>query len=391
MAGSFLLMSRYLGAVRLGEFTACFSSVGLTSILFNWGLDTWLLRSGAADRKRLGSHLGDAFSIKVGLGSVWLIGVSFLLPRLWPHLFPLRLVLVSAIAVWLEGSFNLLLVVYKALLRNTTSAMLLIVSRGGILLFTLLLIARQIQEPIAYAWVRLGVQAVLVLGAAVFLPMLPRLGTWRDRWQTWRGAGPYAISDMFTAVYVQADTTIAAIVLGQEAVGVYAPAASMINALFVIPSALFFVAVPVLTRILREKRADFDRGLLITVIGFAVVGAMLALGTWAVAGVLPRYVLGESFVESGQLLAILSPIIFLKSVSFALAAILVAAAKQGQRVYVQAVSAVANFALNAVLARRYGISGVATFYVITEILLMVGYSVLVMRWRYRRPTLQESR
>ena len=381
MAAAFLLMSRHLGATKQGEFTSSFAAVGLTAILFNWGLDTWLLRSGSADRESIGTHLGNAMAIKAGLGVPWLAAVCLLLPALWPRVFSVRLVLVSGIAVWFEGLFNLLLVVYKATLRNSVSAALLVASRGGILLATLALIAAGIGEPIAYAWVRLAVQAALVLGVVLRLPLTPRPGPWHDALDTWKGAGPYAISDLFTAVYVQADTTIAAVVLGQTAVGVYAPAAAMVNALFVIPSALFFVVVPVLTRMLRERSAAVGRALVVVVIVFAAVGAVLAIATRVSAEALPRYILGESFAESGRLLALLSPIVLLKSPSFAFAAILVAAAGQGQRVYGQGLSAIGNFALNAGLARRFGGSGVAAVYGITETGLMLGDAALVGRWR----------
>jgi len=380
MAASFLLMSRQLGAARLGAFSSCFSAVALVSILFNWGLDSWLLRSGAHQSERLDELLGGAIAIKVGSGFLWLIGVLVIVPKLNPEIFTVRLVAISAVAVWLEGIFSLVLGAFKALLRNRTTAALLTASRGTILLLTLLLIVADVRTPTVYAWVRLLVGVILVTLSVMCLPFRIRLGTRAELVSIWREARSFALSDLFTSVYVQADITIAAVFLTSEAVGLYSPASSLVNALFIVPSALFSVVVPTLVRLLRDHPDRFNRALPKTVLGFAAVGIALWVGTYLMSGFLPKFALGGSFSQSGPLLRILSPIIFLKSCSFAFAAILVTVGWQRYRVNVQALSATVNVVLNLVLIRQLGISGVAGTYVTSEVLLAVGYLMYVLRW-----------
>jgi O-antigen/teichoic acid export membrane protein len=104
---------------------------------------------------------------------------------------------------------------------------------------------------------------------------------------------------------------------------------------------------------------------------------------WAITGLLARILpllLGEAFSPSAPLLAILSPILFLKTCSFGAAAILVAVGWQTRRLYVQATAAAVNVTLNLALIGQFGIRGVAWVYVASELLLTVGYLALVAAW-----------
>ena len=379
MAISVLLTARQLGAERFGAYAACFSTAGLTAILFNLGLDTWVLRSGARDSEQLGSLLGSAIAIKTLAGIPWIGGIMVILPQLNPGTFQPQLVLISAVSIWLEGIFTIGYSAFKALLRNQVTALLLIGSRGGILLLTALLVVANLQESTAYAWARLVVAAAAVLVTMLLLPVRLKVRS-ASLIQAGQESLPFALSDLFTSVYVQADTTIAAIVLDKESVGLYAPASRLISALFVIPNAGYSVMVPVLVRIIEAKRQSLNRVFTLTIASFAAIGIVLWLGVWCASDTLPIFILGSSFEKSGPLLAILSPIIFLKSCSFAAAAILVTVGWQSRRVYVQAISAAANVALNLALIYRFGITGVAGVYVFSESLLLIGYLGFAAYW-----------
>jgi O-antigen/teichoic acid export membrane protein len=90
--------------------------------------------------------------------------------------------------------------------------------------------------------------------------------------------------------------------------------------------------------------------------------------------------LGEAYSTTGELLAILSPILFLKTVSFAAAAFLVAVDWQSHRLIPQAISAAVNIVLNLLVIQTLGIQGVAYVYVISEAVLLIGYLFATTRW-----------
>jgi O-antigen/teichoic acid export membrane protein len=62
-----------------------------------------------------------------------------------------------------------------------------------------------------------------------------------------------------------------------------------------------------------------------------------------------------------------------------MAAIMVATNQQVKRTYIQVIAAIANIILNLLVVSRFGINGVAFVYVITEIILMVGYTWVVWK------------
>ncbi|MEM4725055.1 MAG: oligosaccharide flippase family protein, partial [Candidatus Hadarchaeum sp.] len=366
MAISVLLTARQLGSVRFGEYAAGFSVAGLTSVLFNLGLDTWLLQSGSRTPDKLGVLTGSAFTLKAIAGIPWILGIVWILPHLNSHTFSIQLVLISALSVWMEGFFAIGLSVLRVLLLNHLTVLLLILARGGVLLATVTLIISDVENSITYALVRLVVSTLAVFVSLLFIPAKPKMHSLNMLKIAMQESAPFALSDIFAFIYLQADTTIAAIVLGKEEAGLYAPASSFINALFVIPNAWFFIAVPILVRMLKGDEKSFHRMLGLTGVSFVAIGVALWLSVRYASSILPTLILGDSFERSGYLLTILSPILLLKSCNFAAAAILVSVGWQNLRVYVQAASAIANVALNLVIIRHLGITGVAMAYVISE-------------------------
>lgn len=382
LAASILLTARALGAARFGQYASCFSTAGLVAILFNLGLDNWLLWSGARRPESVGELLGSALTIKFLAGIPWIGGLVVLLPHLNPQTFPFALVLLSATATWVEGIMTLGLSPFKALLRNQATALLLTGSRGALLLSTLLLFLLKSRQPTTYAWIRLFVNSFSALAAFLLAPFPPRRVPVATLKSMGREVFPFTLSDLLTSIYTQADKTITAVILGDKPVGVYTPASSLVSALFVIPNAWYSVMVPTLVDLMKKGKS-LGRTIGFTFISFAIVGLVLWAGTWYVAGRIIVPLLGDTFRESGFLLRILSPILFLKSCSFAAVAILVAAGWQNRRVYIQALSAVVNVVLNLVFIHHFGVAGVAMIYVFSEGVLMFGYLGLVALWMHR--------
>lgn len=379
MAASVLLTAKQLGNTQFGEYAACFSAANLSSLLFNLGLDTLLLRNGAHEPGKIVNLLRNAFTAKVVAGFPWVAGIVLILPRLNYYTFSELLVFISALCVWAEGVFSLGLSVFRALLYNKLVSLLLIGIRGGILLATLVGIKAGVQSALVYAGIRLAVTTLFTGLTILFLPIKPNIGTIRGLISIIKESLPFALSDLFALIYVQADTTIIALTLSKDAVGLYAPASSLINALFVIPNAGFLVAVPILTRTLKTNEQSSRQLLKSISIIFPMVGIILWAFIRNVSKLMPL-VLGPSYSASVPLLEILSPILFLKSCSFAAAAVLIAIGWQRQRAYIQAATAVVNVVLNFLSVYRFGVRGVAIVYVISEIFLLAGYAVLVIWW-----------
>ena len=194
---------------------------------------------------------------------------------------------------------------------------------------------------------------------------------------------PFALSEFLLQIYTQADITIIAIILGNQAAGLYSPASNILRALFVIPQAVYLVMTPVISQLVAERSPRLSAVIRQTYLSLAVIGGLLWLGTSFLGPGLSSLFLGSKFSTSGALLVILGPILFIKSCSFASAAVIVATTGQGKRVIIQLLAAFINIVLNLLIIHTYGIKGVAWVYVISETVLLAGYMVIAENGRLK--------
>ena len=171
----------------------------------------------------------------------------------------------------------------------------------------------------------------------------------------------------------------------------------LISALFLIPSSLYMVMVPVLSRRIyalhhasgAEKATQHQalhqqlKKLAVATVG---IGIALTLGTFLFGPPLVDALLPPSYDSTATILRILSGLLLFKTGSFAIGALLIAANLQTPRVRWQALVAVMSATVTYLLARPYGITAVAWLYVLTEALLFGGYFVVAVRWLRKRDT-----
>ena len=368
-----LLTARQLGAATYGQYASCFILASFTSIVFSLGLDIWLLREGGRNPARMADAVGSVLAIKLVLGLGWLAAMLALSPLFDSSTFPTSLLQLSMVSIWLDTLFSTPLTAFKASLRNQYTSLL----EGGAdvawFAITLALIAAGERQAANFIWARIAVQAIFLAIALVLVGgivrLQPNLVTAR---RAVRETLPFAASEFLAWTSMRVDVLIVALLLGKTEVGQYSPAVGIINAAFLIPAAVYLVVTPVLSNLfvtnVRQGWLTARRSLLLLLaVGVAMSAAMFLLAGPAAA------LLGQSFRGSRQVLQILSAILFVHSLSFGLAAILIAANLQTRRTVVQVVAVLVNVSLNLLVVRWAGIRGAAVVYVITEMVLFSGY------------------
>lgn len=380
-----LLTARQLGPSGYGQYTGSFALVSFTGILFNLGLDVWLLREGGRDPERLKESAGSVLALKVGLGLIFVALWWGLAGWVQVSTFPPDLLRLSALTVLFDRLFLTLTTVFKAALKNRMTSLLDILSDSLWLGGTLILIGLGQETVEGFFGVRMGALGMM-FGVALWMAM--RVIKLSARWEIMRGAlrgaFPYASSEFLTWIYMRFDVLIIGFALGAQAVGLYAPAVSLVNALFLIPAAVHAVFIPILSNLFAHHPAQawktaWRSVLLLTGIGLALTGGLF-LGADLLVGLL-----GARYIASVEILKILSLILWVHSVAFGMAAIMVALNLQGRRSFVQAIAVVVNIGLNLWIVRWLEIPGVAWVYVITEGVLVIGYAWIVVNayrtWR----------
>jgi O-antigen/teichoic acid export membrane protein len=374
-----LLTARHLEASLYGQYSASFVLASVTSIVFNLGLDLWLLREGGRRQISLRQMTASVLVIKLLAGLPWLILLAAFVPRLIPQTYPAAVLLWSAVAVGLDSLFATTLYSFKATLRNRLASILEASCDVFWLVGVLLLIGGGIAQPQAFAQVRALALVVFLLLAIVFILRSEGLEFSRPVARTaLKNSPPYAASELLATATSRLDIVIVSVVLGSLGAGLYAPAVNLVNAAFLAPAAVYGVMVPVLSNLFLYNVLQAGRAARLTIAGLLALGVMLSAGFF-LAAPLMVWLLGDSYAQSLDLLQIMSLLLFFKSGSFGMAAVLVAAGKQARRSAAQGVAASFNLVLNLLVVQRFGLPGVAWVYVFTEIILFIGYTYLIIR------------
>ena len=376
-----LLMARLVGRDQFGQYAACWSLARLSAVIFALGFEAWLLHQRSSARDVLAARTGAALLVEGGLGLLWLLGLAALSTVLPASVFPLPVLMLVAAVVWMEQLATVAWSAFKAALQNRITFLLLTLYQLLLFGVTIALVLAGVETLRPYLLLR--AVASLVAVALTLAVLVQQLGLRIERARLWaltRETLPFALSMLLTLLYERADVLIVGFWLGEEQAGLYAPAVTLMSSLFLIPAALFGVLVPLWSRLHATRGRAVWQSARTFLLGSIGLGIALAASVALLAHPLINFVYGEEFRAAGDVLVVLSAILFLRCLTFVAASLIVAVGWQQQRVGVQALAAALNVGLNVAIVQRLGIVGVAGVYVLSEAVLMLGYLLLIRRW-----------
>ena len=384
-----LLTARQLGPTIYGQYVGTLMLATFASIFFSLGLDIWLLREGGRDPNAAGNLAGSVLAIKLAFGSIWLVVMFILAGWIDSQALPASFIRWNAVIVLLDSLFATTLTAFKATLRNAINALVEALSDSIWLIATIVLVILGIDQALPFLQTRFFILLLSVTVAILLVRWLLQATATRTTARlALRNCFPYAASEFLTRLYMRMDVLLVSLMLGEYAVGIYSPAVSITNALFIIPATVHMVMVPVLSNLFEHDVRQGWKTARNNLLVMTVIGIVLSLGVYLGIWLIP-VILGEAYNGSQEVLKILSAIPFIHSISFGMASILVATNQQKYRSTVQAISATVNILLNLAVISWAGIQGVAVVYVISDIVLLVGYTWFVVRV-YRTPVVIEA-
>ena len=137
------------------------------------------------------------------------------------------------------------------------------------------------------------------------------------------------------------------------------------------------MVVPVLSRTFQESRERFRDRANYQIGTQIAVGLVLSVLLFVFAPWIIKLLFTEEYSSSVEILRLLSPLPFFRSVNFALAAVLTSSGRQSDRTKIQITAAVFNVTGNLIVIFPYGIIGVSIIYLLSELLLGLGYLYLL--------------
>ena len=95
------IIAHWLGVEKYGYIAPVYSATLLTSFIFNWGINEWMIRHGGQniDPQKLG---GDVLKFKAWAGILWAIFLWIIMRNIRPDLFLWDLFVLVILDVWLD-------------------------------------------------------------------------------------------------------------------------------------------------------------------------------------------------------------------------------------------------------------------------------------------------
>ena len=384
LALALIIVARQVSTIEYGQYLACYCLLSLLVVLPNLGLDIWILAEGGSDGSDITVSWKSAFRLRFFLLLGWL-AIVFILSMVLPaQTFPIKIMIPTTLGSICDSLTLLTYNSWRVQKRHRRVALFQIIFSMSLLAITYLA-KLQNGQIVIFSIIRGAISFLNLL--FVFIPTIKGLTPGLKRLpakQMLRAARPYILADVATSIYMKADLTIISFFLGSVGAGVYGPALNMTNLLFMVPNALYLVALPNLSKRFQSESISFWKFGLGQTIVQGISGAVLALLIFQFAPLIIKVAFGDAYRQSGLAFRLMSPILFIKSLNFALGAILTAGNYQIWRTSTQVISALFNLIANLLIVIPIGITGVIWVYIFSEILLLIGYSIPVFKQRLRK-------
>jgi O-antigen/teichoic acid export membrane protein len=366
----FVWLARVLQPEKFGLVTYFMTWAQIISVLGDLGLRSWYQKQLA--QRTQAQLLAGIMRWRLMLAgvSVVVVGVSqwwwgWLDPTLVPPLMitlGLEALLTVADAHYLARGQSLRLG-YKLIARN----------------LLLLLSVVVVKTPTDYEIFLQVYNATLAVVAIVYVP-------WRELWQQRRAAPrwpkikatlPYAAIDDLGIIYGRADQLILEKLRGAGALGIYGAAYRYIEAINLLPQALFHNLFPIAAQRGGIKR----RQLLQMTAMMTVAGTVIALMIAAGSEMLTVWLLGPSYAEAATVLRHLAPLVVIFFANAPVNTVLQSHDRVRRYVPYLGLVVIINIALNWLLIPKFELLG-AVYAIMAAQLALVGINWwLWRRWR----------
>jgi O-antigen/teichoic acid export membrane protein len=372
-----IIIARQLGPEQLGVYSGLYAILGVTITIVNFGLDQWMLNE-AQNYKSVRLLSGQVILIKLMFGIFWCMLCVVLLPISRPETYLLPLVILGVGDVLSDVIFNTVTTTWTITRKIKQINILLLLSRGGKLSILLLLTLANQLSLTSILGSRFVITLIILMISLSLLKPRVRFDELENYLLIIKKSTVFGLSEILAMIYAQIDVAILSYFSIRDT-GLYSPASGLIHALFIIPNSVFIFLIPLFSKKLKsEENSNINSITKIVLIIFAFVGISLSSSLFVAGDFIIELLLGGQFNKTTQVLKVLSPVMFFKSLSFGLALILMITGNQQKRLLPQLIVCFFNISLNVIFIPRFGLISVAWIYTLSELILMLGYLMPVI-------------
>ncbi len=384
--GHLVLVSRYLGPVRLGEFVLASSITTVLGLLVGLGMDIYIVRAIARTPERGNVIITSALLVRGSLSLFIPVAVY-----LYAHLVNLNPVTSEAAYILGIGTImtqfsGVLVATFQGHEKMSFTALGNVLFNCAQLALTILVILMN-TGVIAFA-VNNALLASLVLALNVYwarrFVRLTRHVTRHDIREVVTGSFAFCAGNLFQTFYASIDSVILGLLAGNRPVAFYGAANRLAGIPMVLPQVLGQVTLPLLSRLGIQPGRDFEQASRKTVALLITASVPLVVGVATFAGPGIRIIFGGSFGPAVPVLVILSLCIPFTFLDMQCYQVLAAHNQERRWTLIMGISCVINPLLNlaliplAVTHWHSGAIGAALALLATEALMTV-YGAYILR------------
>jgi PST family polysaccharide transporter len=381
-AGASVLLTRYLGSERLGQFGAIYAYLGLFTWMTTLGIEPVLVREISKERGSASNLMHTAFILASFLSVGALLATILVAP--WAGFNGhLRILLILAGFEFILIPFRLPAIIFQVDLRQWYAATINVVRQGvwfavvtilwllgASLLYVVLgrLLATAIESSLTWAYSRKflseGKKFLRERSGKILLHSIP-----------------IAFTSLLSMVYLRIDQVMLHKMASDFVLGQYVAAVRVSELFEFLPAAFIVSMAPVLSVSVNDPKRfqDYTDKLFRY---FMIASSGICVFMSAGAGLIVRVLYGSQFLPAGPLLAVLiwSEIaVFFATVVYN---VLIAKNQQWLLPVPTLVGAAINVALNVVLIPRYGAAGAAWA---TLVSYTVAWTAVLFFFKETRP------
>jgi len=365
-----VVITRYLGVVKFGQFSFALSFALLFGIIVDFGLNQFTVREVAKDKAKAKRFMGNIISIKMLLCITTFV-LIFATVKVLNYSTDISLLIYLAACFVLVNSFcEFFRSICQSFERMDYDALTRFLERAALLLIVFSVIFFDLglkRLMLGYVFASLVALAFVVAFIWRRLSVFPLAFDMNFWAETIRGSIPFLLTSVFVTIYFRIDTIMLSAMKGDEAVGQYNAAYNLIFAFFFIPVILSKILLPRLAMFFVDSKENLVR---IVNHSFRIafwVGIICAIGMSIFSSEVLHFLYGIEFVSGAQALQLLSWVFFMICIGTVASVTLNAVNKQYIVTVGTAVGAVVNVILNYVFIPLYSLNGAALATLLTEI------------------------
>lgn len=374
-----ILLARYLGAGKFGEYSVAIAFATVFVALTDLGFGQIIVREGSRNTETISMHLSNALLARIVLS---LLSFSLMLiigSRLASYHDMIGLLVILGLYVFVGDFQNVFFRVFQASQEMVYIAVFQLIRSVlvGVTIFSLIQLGVTLR---VMAWdLTLVVLVVTVSAALLVLRRYQIVLKARKLFPMFKQALPFGLAAMLVLVYLQIPTIMLSMMKDKTEVGLFSAAFKLIVALYFIPQIISSVVYPILFRLGAEDLEEHKRTYVTLFRFLGCFGLPVSLALFLLAEPIIYFLFGPGFQGTIGVLRVLSWLLALQCMSYPLADALTTADFQGHRTFMHGLAAGLCLTLCFLLIPRYGALGAGLAFLFTELVVVCGYQFLVLK------------